>query len=120
MVPNEAILDQLIGNQHRAIRYYLFFTIALVALGISVMIFGSLSAASLNTEGLKSLFQIGGALVSALGALPIKEILNRKEKAGIFETVRNRLAVGQGAVEEAERNRLDNLIWQVVEKTALG
>lgn len=123
MFLNEAILDQLIVNQYRAIRYHMAFAIGLATLGVGVAIVASLWIGRFSTEAFKMMFQIGGVFVSALSALPVKEVLNRKERAGMFETIKARLqALGQEwtAADESDRKRLDELLWHVVEKTALG
>jgi hypothetical protein len=122
-VADEAFLDQLIVNQHRAIRYYLFFTLGLVGLGVVVIAGAYVSSGLLQNEVLKSMVGIGGAFVSSLGALQIKEILNRKEKVGIFETLKTRLESieqARDAADSDQRKQIDDLIWQVVQKTALG
>lgn len=122
-VADEAYLDQLIVNQHRAIRYYLFFSLGLVGLGVLVIVGAYVSSGLLQSEVLKSMVGIGGAFVSSLGALQIKEILNRNEKVGIFETLKTRLESieqARDAGDSDQRKQIDDLIWQVVQKTALG
>jgi len=42
---------------------------------------------------------------------------------GIFETIKVRLQIShstQDDIDEQERKRMDDLMWQVIEKTALG
>ncbi len=121
MAVNEAFVDQLIQNQHRTIRYYLCFAVALVTLGMLVLVFGSRASGWLTTDAARAAVQIGGGFVSTLGTIPIKELIARREKLGIFETIKMRLQTlraGQDDVSEAERQRIDDLLWQVIERTA--
>jgi hypothetical protein len=122
MVVNEAFVDRMIQNQRRAIRYYLCFAVMLVALGIFVLVFGSQASRWLVTDAAKVAIQLGGGFVSTLGAIPVKELIARKERLGIFETIKMRLQASQvdQDIGEPDRQRIDNLLWQVIEKTALG
>jgi hypothetical protein len=122
MVVNEAFVDRMIQNQHRAIRYYLCFAVMLVALGIFVLVFGSQASRWLVPDAAKVAIQLGGGFVSTLGAIPVKELIARKERLGIFETIKMRLQASQvdQDIGEPDRQRIDNLLWQVIEKTALG
>jgi len=57
------------------------------------------------------------------GTVPIKELIARKERLGIFETIKVRLQIShstQDDIDEQERKRMDDLMWRVIEKTALG
>ena|SRR6266516_4906139 len=123
MPVNEAFVNRMIENQHRAIRYYLLFASGLVTLGILVLVFGSRASGWLTTEAGKAAVQIGGVFVSTLSAIPVKELITRKEKLGIFEIIKTRLQTGRASqddIDEPERKRIEDLLWQVVEKTALG
>lgn len=119
MVANEAFINQLILNQRRAIHYYLFFAIGLGVLGIVVMAVAYLLRDVLPSEILKTLLAVGGPFVSSLSFFPIKEILNRREKISIFEVVKTNLPA-LGSLDTSEKERIENLLWQAVEKTALG
>jgi len=125
MLANENFLDQLITNQQRAIRYYLFFALGLVLLGVVVILVAFVSPAwfdqdsKIIPDAFKGLFGIGGAFVSSLSAFQIKEMLNRKEKIQTFKLIQANLKNEKAASSE-ERKRIDNLLWQIVEKTALS
>lgn len=123
MFANEVFLDQLIANQHRAMRYYLLFAVGLAVLGIAVMIVAYMSSGWLIPEAFKSLFGIGGAFVSSLSALQVKEILNRKEKVEIYKAIKLRMRAleqARDSADEAAFEQLENLVWEAVKKTALG
>ena len=126
MDPNELYLDQLIGNQERAIRYYVLFAVGLASLGIGVMVFAAVISNRILADAFKALFGLGGAFVSSLSAIQIKEILLRREKIGTFELLKSRLdeapgssEVGEGEEEDIQE-KIDDLLWQIVEKTALS
>jgi hypothetical protein len=120
---NESFIDQLITNQRSAIRYHLSFAIGMVMLGVAVIMAGFLWPGKLIEEGFKTLLSIGGGFVSSLSAFQLKEILHRKEKIGVFEMVKIRLhkleKEGKSA-DQTERARIEELLWKLVEKTAVG
>lgn len=123
MFASTSLLDQLISSQQRAIRYYFYFAGGLVALGLAVILGVSLVSGQLLSDAFKTLFGLGGAFVSSLSAFQIKEILSRKDKIQTFETIRARLhdleRSSQAGDDEA-RKKIDDLLWRVVEKTALS
>ena len=115
MLVNEDIIKNLIANQHRAIRYHSSFALGLIALGVVLFLFGSRFAWFHQEVG-----KLAAGFITTLSAFPIKEILSRKDKIGIFQTIQVRLSMGVGAeVNDLERQKIDELFWQVVEKTAL-
>jgi hypothetical protein len=120
---DEPFVNRLIADQRSAIRYHLLFAIGIVTLGIVVIVAGILLPRELLEEGIKTLLSIGGGFVSSLSAFQLKEILRRKEKIGIFEMVKIRLQKleEEGKTsDQAERTRIQELLWKIVEKTAMG
>jgi hypothetical protein len=126
---NDAFLHQLIENQRRAIKYYVFFALGFVVLGIVIIALAFASPVWLGSNSpiipdtFKGLFGMGGAFVSSLSAFQFKEILNRKEKIHAFETIKMQiisLKKNSKSKEDDSQKRLDELIWKVLEKTALS
>lgn len=122
MDTNEKILEQLISNNHRAIRYHLIIAVALFAVGAAVIAYTYLFDNS--TGDIPSMVSgIAGAFTSSLSALQIKEILTRREKTDVFSTIRSRyqsISKSNSAANKEERKRLNSLMSQIVEKAALG
>jgi hypothetical protein len=132
MFANEAFLDKLIASQNRAIRYYASFAACLVIFGVTVIIATFLEAGKLIPQAFSGLFGIGGAFVSSLSAFQIREILTCREKIETFELLKTHLqeleqsfytqfdiSPAQSSANESARKRIDDLLWHVVEKTAL-
>ena len=126
---NDAFLDQLIENQRKAIQYYVLFAVGLVSLGIVVILIAFVSPlwidpkVAIIPDTFKGLFGIGGAFVSSLSAFQIKEILNRKEKIQAFETIKEQmksLKASPRSKRADSQKRLEELLWKVLEKTALS
>lgn len=126
---NDAFLDQLIDNQRRAIRYYIFFALGFVMLGVIIIGLAFTSPAWLGPDSpiipdtFKGLFGMGGAFVTSLSAFQFKEILNRKEKIHAFETIKVQMKTvkkSSRSKEDDSQKRLDELVWKVLEKTALS
>jgi hypothetical protein len=123
MVESEAFIDQMIANQNRAIKYYTVSTAILVFLGILIVAAALWSSARLVPDAFKGLLGLGGAFVSTLSAFPLKEILSRKERIGAFRVLKVRLGrpvVKDDARDDAERKRVEDMLWKVVEKTLGG
>ncbi len=119
---NTSFVNQLIANQRNAIRHHFLFAIGIVSLGITLIVTSFLVSNWLIADGLKTIFSIGGGLVSSLSGFQLKEILLRKEKIGVFETVKIRLHELEIAEQsnQAERTRIEELLCKLVEKTAIG
>ena len=122
MDTNEKILEQLISNNRRAIRYHLIIAVALFAVGAAVIAYTYLFDNS--TGDIPSMVSgIAGAFTSSLSALQIKEILTRREKTDVFSTIQSRyqsISKSNSAANKEERKRLNSLMSQIVEKAALG
>lgn len=123
MVDSHVFIDQLIANQQRAIRFYLLYVVGLVCFGVTVIVVTSLLSEKLLPEAFRDLFGIGGAFISSLSAFQVKEIIRRKEKITIFQAIKlqmNELENLKGNEVKIKRKRLEELLWQIIEKTALG
>ena len=119
-ITDAALLDQLISNQIIAIRSYQGFAIGLVILGCVVAALGFALPAMLIATALKPWVGMGGIFIASLSVLQFKEVLNRKEKVGLFTTMKGRLSTLQyDADYNLIRERIDKLIWQVIERAAV-
>lgn len=114
---SKSFVNQLITNQRNAIRYHVAFAVAIVLIGVAVVTAAFLLPSDLMADGIKTILSIGGGLVSSLSGFQLKEILQRREKITVFETVKIRL---DGPIDQAERTRIEELLWKLVEKTAIG
>ena len=118
---NESFVDRLIANQRSAIRYYLLLSIGLFTIGVVVIVVALLG--NLRVAGFRDVVGLGGLFASSLGAFQLKEILQRKEKIGVFKMVKTRLhKLGEEGETfgQTERKRIEELLWKLVEKTAMG
>lgn len=122
MSPDDPFLVQLIANQYRAIRFYSGFAMGLLALGIILILLAFFSRGRLIPEALQSMVGIGGTFVSSLSAFPIKELVNRKEKVNMLEAAKANLRTGEtpDSVEPEKRKRIEDLVWQAIQKSVLG
>jgi hypothetical protein len=122
MKAKELYLNQLISNQQRAIRYYVSFAAGLVIFGIGVMAFAAIVSNRIVADAFKALFGLGGAFVSSLSAVQVKEILLRREKIETFELLKFRLEEIPESSDEGDefQEKIDDLLWRIVEKKALS
>lgn len=112
----EEDLDVLIASQRRYIRYYIAFALAIVALGIGLVLVLYLGFGQVLPDALKSLFGIGCGFISSLSALQVKEVLARKDKEAMLLRLKQRLQ----ASDAAERQRIEKLVQEAINKTILG
>ena len=66
---------------------------------------------------IRQIVGIGGLFICSLSALQFREIIQRKEKLGICETLRSYLALlqGQPTLDAETRARVDQLLFQAFE-----
>jgi hypothetical protein len=112
----EEDLDALIASQRRYIRYYIAFALALVVLGAGLVLVITLTFGDALPDALKSLFGVGCGFISSLSALQVKEVLSRKDKEAMLLLLKRRLH----ASDMAERQRIEKLVQDAVNKTILG
>jgi len=77
----------------------------------------------LISDTFKGLFGIGGAFVSSLSALQLKEILTRTEKIyafGMLKELINNLKDQPKAESENAHEQINELLWEILKKTALS
>lgn len=127
---SESFLEQLIAIQRKAILTYILFAVGLLALGIGIISLTLLypDQSWLNTfptsaDGVKGAFSWGGAFVTSLLSLPVKEIVERRGRISVFRNLRVQLAdlKSMPASKRAEiQKRLEDVMWQYVQKAALG
>ena len=109
-------IDGFIENQRRAIRWYAIFALIVFSLGLLILLFAILPTGSLTEGSMKTILGIGGGFVSSISAFPLKELIARKEKIGIFESLKMQLKMPNAS----EQSRIQELIWEVIHKTALA
>ncbi len=122
MDTNEKILEQLISNNRRAILVQFVIALVLFIVGVGVIFF-TFRGGGVSKDIPSVVTSIAGVFTSSLSAFPIKEILSRWEKTGVFQTIRSRyqsLNKSRNAASKDERKRLNQLMSQIVEKAALG
>ena len=127
---SESFLEQLIAIQRKAILTYILFAAGLLALGIGIISITLLypDQSWLNTfptsaDGVKGAFSWGGAFVTSLLSLPVKEIVERRGKISIFRTLKSQmldLKSVPASKRAAAQKRLEDMMWRYVEKAALG
>jgi Effector-associated domain 7 len=118
---DEVLLERLIANQRQALRTYWLLAGGLLGAGLAVVVVSVLSA-SVASSPFRWGLGLGGLFVSSLSALQFREIVTRRERASIFETLRGRLEAlerAPGPLDRETRRRIDHLLWQAVERTVV-
>jgi len=117
---DELFLKQLIDGQRSAVKYHLVFAGGIVVAGIGIIVAAFLWEQEQSLEGLKTILGIGGGLVSSLSGFQVKEIFQRKERINVLETLKIRIGELEIQTDSAERARLKELLWKIIEKTAIN
>lgn len=117
MFADEDFLNQLINNQRAAVKYYRGLAIIIFVLGAGVILLALVWPGQSVSERIKILLAIGGAIISSLSTFQFKEILSRKDRIAVLETVRNQVGnLKEESADQAERTRIEELLNQIVGK----
>jgi uncharacterized membrane protein len=119
-------VKMLIENQRASIRFYTIFAAALLIVGIGLILFvyfnKSVNTSSDNTI-LNSIMSASATLITALSAIPLKEIIAKREKLTAYQIVKHHLEElddGSDNTNENEVQKMRELIWKVIENTTLA
>ncbi len=119
-------VKMLIENQRASIRFYTIFAGTLLIVGIGLILFvyfnKSVSTSSDNTI-LNSIMSASATLITALSAIPLKEIIAKREKLTAYQIVKHHLEElddGSDNTNEKEVQKMRELIWKVIEHTTLA
>ncbi len=120
LLTNEKLLDLLIANQSRYLRDYVLYAAGLVAISLACIFSGMLLPGTV-TPLLRGFVALGGLGLAGLSARYLGEVFNRREKLGILELVKlSVLPVAQDPLlGVSARRRVDDLLWQVIERTVV-
>ena len=121
MSTTEVLLDQLIDNQQQSMRSYYIYAGGLILLGFSVLAATAIASNLIVVDAFKILFGMGGALVSSLSSLQIKEIVARKEKIRTynrFKAILKAEVKDSPPTELEERKKIEDMIWRAMDKTS--
>lgn len=119
-------VKMLIENQRASIKFYTIFAATLLIVGIGLILFvyfnKSVSTSSDNTI-LNSIMSASATLITALSAIPLKEIIAKREKLTAYKIVKHHLEElddGSDNTNEKEVQKMRELIWKVIEHTTLA
>jgi hypothetical protein len=116
MSSGQALLDHVIVDQKRGIRYHVSFSITLFLIGASAVLIGLFLPSRTATEIPKQMLAIGGIFIASLTAFPVKEILSRRERISMLQ----KIAAMRLTLDEQERARMDEIAWKAVERIVTG
>lgn len=123
----EFTVAQLIATQNQSIRLYLPVALGLILLGVVVIVGVSPLAVSMVAADVKDTARlavtISGLFIGSLSSLEWREIAHRRERVGALQTVQGLLLMvktQEDAVDADTRQRIRNLLWDAIEKSAIG
>lgn len=111
------LIAQLIGNHQLAIKMQIFFAIFLILTGIGLIVLGFFVFNDRFSEGYTTVVNVGGGLIASISAFPLKDVFQRKDKIAVFRSVKLQL---DETIDELEMDKIEELLWKLIEKTAVG
>lgn len=78
---------------------------------------------NLLADAVKALIGVGSGFIASLSTLQLKEILQCRSKIGVFENMKIRLqslSEGRSGSDPEEQEKMKELLWKIIEKTATG
>lgn len=110
-------VEQLVKSLNGSIKFYFFFSSILFILGIVILSIGFL----FEDDKFSIAMNIGGGFISSLSGLPIREIILKRERVSVFKIIMLKIEqLTQGNLNIAEAKKVDELIWQIIEKRVLS
>lgn len=111
-------ITPIIESNRSAVRYYLVFAALVFVCG--VLLAGlAFHPAFKNINAMEDLGQkIGGMFISTLSAIPIKEILLRRDRLRILLAVKTMASnvQSQSSADEDDVRRIRDLVWEILKK----
>ena len=108
-------LDKFIFIQKRNIRYYLLYSLGLVMLGLAIIGVGFFF---FPIEYLKLAFSLGGVFISSVGGYRlIKDILICRNRIDTYKSMKDNWSQLRS---DADKERFREMVWKVLEKSAVG
>lgn len=108
-------IEKIIQTYKSSIRYRIGFAIMIVLAGTLIILLNAFNILSFPNE-MKSIIGISGTLVSSVCAFPIKEIVDRKNQIKLI----NELSEQHKTAEGTDKQKLEELIWKLIEKNVVG
>lgn len=113
-------IEILIQQQQSAVRQYAGFAIAIFCFGLILLL---LSKFFSDENIIQNFVKAGGIFISTLSSFPIKEVINRRDRIGMLNIIKNfpeRTASNPDDISFEEQTKANEIIWKLVEKTTLG
>ena len=108
-----ANIDQLILNEKSSVRWYLFWFVGIILIGVALL------AVTLAMGWLKSVGPpVGTAFVLLLAKPPLSELLKRKDRIGTLKMLK--ISISQVDPDSPEAKRIKDIVWKSIEKMAGG
>lgn len=120
----EIEIKMLMENQKASIKFYTIFTAILWAVGIGLVMFVYLNK---NPKGdykiFESIMSACATLIAALSAVPLKEIIAKREKLAAYRIVNRHIEEmnsDENKINDKEYQKMRELVWKIVENTTLA
>ena len=111
-------IDRIISSQNRSVKWRLIYAVAIFSIGLLIL---TLTYLTEFGDSLKTIANIGSALIISVTAWPIKEIIDKKSSLKMFQELRTDIISLQNNKNDypLEIEKIKNIVWQAVEKLAL-
>ncbi|MEE8272450.1 MAG: hypothetical protein V3R98_12080 [Alphaproteobacteria bacterium] len=118
MADPTAHFDGIIAGDRRSLRHHLALLAGLVAAGVIVLAVGVV----LPLDDSSAVVELGGLLIGALGTIPLKQWMERRDRLVHVEFLRDRWRqlAGRQRPPETQLTRIENIVWTLYEQRAAG
>jgi hypothetical protein len=120
--PSIPDIRPFIANDRSAVRYY--FTFAVLVFSVGLAIVGVTFYPALKAENIiQDLAQkVGGGFISSLSALPLKELLTRRDRLRVLDALQTHIRKlrSQKTPPDDDVRRITELVWEIYKKGAIG
>ena len=88
---NIKTLEQLIKLQKSSLKLYVYYTVAIIVIGLFTIICGQLFFA--ENSPIKTIISSGGTIITSFSGLSFKEFLTKKESINLYNTFKTNIEI---------------------------
>lgn len=88
---NIKILEELIKLQKSSLKLYIYYTVAIIVIGLFTVVCGQIFFTENNA--IKTIITSGGSIITSFGGLSFKEFLTKKETINLYNTFKSNLEI---------------------------
>lgn len=111
-------IKQILVMYKSSIKMRMLFAFLIILLGVAIILLNVFNIIPLpkESEESKKIISIGGTLISSICTLPIKEIVDRKNKIKFIKILTDSFNKSSGK----DKKKIEELLWKLIEKNTVN